>query len=211
MWLNQRRNSFFELSDQGRIGLELFFGRDLKKKLIAVVVPMTSMKTNLTQPEKSPLFRLALPSIVKTLQTDLDVYDVHVYAGFDATDPFWHDVAPADRMVGRIGVRFIECACTSMVCNTNCVARRAYGDGAEYILRSNDDTEFSTVDWGSKLAAALWGLNPPNVGVVGPVCRQGNTKILTHDFTHRTHLEIMNMDYYPSVFENWFCDDWSGS
>ena len=36
----------------------------------------------------------------------------------------------------------------------------------------------------------LRGYAPPNVGVVGPRCDEGNTKILTHDFVHRSHLEI---------------------
>jgi len=43
----------------------------------------------------------------------------------------------------------------------------------------------------------LASLDPPNVGAVGPLCRQGNTKILTHDFTHRTHMEIFGHLYYP--------------
>ena len=36
-----------------------------------------------------------------------------------------------------------------------------------------------------------------NVGAVGPACRQGNRRILTHDFTHKTHMEIFGGQYYP--------------
>ena len=29
--------------------------------------------------------------------------------------------------------------------------------------------------------------------------------------TSRAHLEIFNENYYPTVFSNWFLDDWIGS
>lgn len=45
------------------------------------------------------------------------------------------------------------------------------------------------------------------VGVVGPDCKMGNTHILTHDFTHRTHLDIFPM-YYPPSLSDWWMDDW---
>lgn len=45
-------------------------------------------------------------------------------------------------------------------------------------------------------------------GAVGPLCRQGNTKILTHDFTHRTHMEIFDGEYYPPQLTDWWMDDW---
>ena len=32
-------------------------------------------------------------------------------------------------------------------------------------------------------------------------------KILTHDFTHRTHMLIFE-HYYPPVFSDWWMDDW---
>lgn len=43
---------------------------------------------------------------------------------------------------------------------------------------------------------------------MGPHCQQGNTHILTHDFTHRTHLEIFNGTYYPPELTDWWLDDW---
>lgn len=45
-------------------------------------------------------------------------------------------------------------------------------------------------------------------GAVGPLCRQGNTKILTHDFTHRTHMEVFEGEYYPPQLTDWWMDDW---
>ena len=45
--------------------------------------------------------------------------------------------------------------------------------------------------WTTKLIGAVTAMGEP-YGVAGPlVCNQGgNVKILTHDFTHRTHMEI---------------------
>jgi hypothetical protein len=43
------------------------------------------------------------------------------------------------------------------------------------------------------MVAALEELKPARVGVVGPKCKEGNQKILTHDFTHRTHAAIFQV------------------
>ena len=85
--------------------------------------------------------------------------------------------------------------------------RAAYNDGAEYMVRINDDSEFVTSDWVSKAVANLASYDPPNVGMVGPNCREGNTAIMTHDMVHRTHLDIFE-HYYPDVFSAWWIDDW---
>jgi hypothetical protein len=89
----------------------------------------------------------------------------------------------------------------------NLAARRAFENGAEYIARVNDDTEFVSGRWTSLAVAELQGMSPANVGVVGPTFTQGNTGILTHDFVHRSHLEIFDT-YYPPQFDNWWVDDW---
>jgi hypothetical protein len=48
----------------------------------------------------------------------------------------------------------------------------------------------------------------PPYGVVGPLCNQGNTQILTHDFTHRTHMDIFGGLYYPEELSDWWMDNW---
>ena len=64
----------------------------------------------------------------------------------------------------------------------------AYNLNADFIYRVNDDSEFMT-KWATPLTEAVVAHGPP-YGVVGPlVCSQGgNVRILTHDFTHRTHM-----------------------
>ena len=101
-------------------------------------------------------------------------------------------------------------------------------DGADYFVRINDDTKFIdlapfvlqkqawlveergnalSLGWISNGVAALLRHSTPNVGVTGPHCPQGNGRILTHDMTHRTHLEIFEY-YYPHALDNYFVDDW---
>ena len=86
------------------------------------------------------------------------------------------------------------------------MARAAYELNAQYFYRVNDDTEFVS-HWPSIFVKALHTLSPP-VGVVGPTCNQGNQKILTHDFVHRIHMEIFEMNYYPPELVDWWMDDW---
>ena len=86
------------------------------------------------------------------------------------------------------------------------LARRALLPGADYLYRINDDTEFIT-PWVGLALGTLRGYSPANVGVVGPICREGNTAIITHDLVHRTHLEIFDY-YYPPILSDWWMDDW---
>ncbi|MDP1603027.1 MAG: hypothetical protein Q8M03_07150, partial [Legionella sp.] len=88
----------------------------------------------------------------------------------------------------------------------NYIALSAHADGADYFFRINDDTELKN-HFTSKFIATLLSFNPPNLGVVGPLCRQGNTAILTHDFVHSTHIDIFGY-YYPVQLTDWWLDDW---
>lgn len=96
---------------------------------------------------------------------------------------------------------------SSMINITNTLVHHAYQQGAEYIVRVNDDTEFISKGWLTNAVKVLQSYSPPNVGVVGPVCRQGNTDILTHDMVHRTHMQIFET-YWPPYFVNWYGDTW---
>lgn len=85
----------------------------------------------------------------------------------------------------------------------------AYKDNAEYFCRVNDDTEFVSSGWITAAVDVLQNkMIPPNLGVVGAACKEGNTKIFTHDFVHRTHLDVFDGEYYPQIFSNFYLDDW---
>jgi hypothetical protein len=84
----------------------------------------------------------------------------------------------------------------------------AYKEGADYAYRTNDDTAFPTVgDWTDRFIIDLRGRDIPNLGVVGPMCHVGPTWILTHDFTHKTHVAIFGYEY-PRSLPDWSSDDW---
>ena len=87
----------------------------------------------------------------------------------------------------------------------NEIARISYQLGADYFYRVNDDTEL-TAPWVDKFVDTLNGFGPP-YGVVGPNHSGGASYILTHDFVHRTHMEIFDT-YYPSELTDWWLDDW---
>jgi len=72
----------------------------------------------------------------------------------------------------------------------------------------NDDTVMVSKDWARSFTEALRG-NPvqPNLGVTGPV-DTNNDRILTHAFTHRTHVEVFGGAFFPKSFKNWWSDDW---
>ena len=122
--------------------------------------------------------------------------------GFNDDDAFWLERAESLKQHSPNFLHIIHAfmplpivvregrSVTSMINITNTLVQNAYSKGAEYIVRVNDDTEFVSKGWLTKAIQTLRSYNPPNVGVVGPLCRQGNTGILTHDMIHRMHMEI---------------------
>jgi len=83
----------------------------------------------------------------------------------------------------------------------------AYLDNVEYFYRINDDTVLETKQWTETFISKLKRYDPPNLGVVGPTHAGGNTEILTYDFVHRTHVDVLGF-YYPRLFTDWWGDDW---
>ena len=87
----------------------------------------------------------------------------------------------------------------------NYLTHLAYVDGADWLYRINDDTLFMS-PFASALVSALQSFGPP-FGAVGPLCRDGNIHILTHDFTSRLHHDIFGR-HYPPMLTDWWMDDW---
>lgn len=52
---------------------------------------------------------------------------------------------------------------------------------------------------------------PPPYGVIGPRSFNTDNRILTHDFVHRTHMEVFGGQYYPTELQDWWMDDWISS
>lgn len=177
------------------------------KTLIAICAA-THSKSNWRSLDDTTLKKLLIPSIERTISSsDRSKYDFHLYLAADHDDDFWlknkNNVKTPLWLTVHIG--FYEVATHKIPFNP--MMRAAYTDGAEYMVRINDDSEFITPNWVSKGVNKLASYDPPNVGMVGPNCREGNTKIMTHDMVHRTHLDIFE-NYYPEVFSAWWIDDW---
>tara|TARA_B110000090_G_scaffold7060_3_gene7369 strand:- start:28195 stop:32406 length:4212 start_codon:yes stop_codon:yes gene_type:complete len=177
------------------------------KPMIAICAA-THSKSNWRSLDDTALEKLLIPSIQRTISSaDRSQYDFRLYLAADHDDQFWlnnqKNVKTPDWLSVQIG--FYEVPEQKIPFNP--MMRAAYNDGAEYLVRINDDSEFVTSDWVSKTTAKLATYDPPNVGMVGPNCREGNTAIMTHDMVHRTHLDIFE-HYYPDVFSAWWVDDW---
>ena len=158
----------------------------------------------------SSLFTILLPSIERTNSpSDFAQLRVEVVVAYNHDDIFWDDASNRKEVVQKslIAVNFVSIERTSKRVPFNEVTQVAYEYGADYIVRVNDDTEFVTPGWIRLGISALQQMEPPNIGVAGPVCNEGNVDILTHDMVHSTHLRIFH-DYYPNQFNNWWVDDW---
>ena len=166
-----------------------------------------------------PFFKSLLVSFCQTATTG---YSYHFYVAHDHTDVFFSDSKAHalfedtfDSVVKRwcsstlnVTLHMVECSHAGHPAwAQNDAMMTAYMDNIAYYYRVNDDTIMETTDWTEKLIDQLQRYNPPNVGVAGPWCKDGNTAILTHDFVHRTHVDIYGF-YYPRIFTDWFADDW---
>ncbi len=170
-------------------------------------------------PTELPFFRRLLLSFCHTCSRG---YQYHFYIAHDHNDPFFH-YNSSHALFTDYYFDFVERNCPSYVNVSlhlhecahagnpawaqNDAMMAAYMDDIAYYYRVNDDTIFETTSWTEHLIETLLRYDPPNVGVVGPWFRDGNIAILTHDFVHRSHVDIFGF-YYPRVFTDWFADDW---
>lgn len=198
------------------------------KPLIAYMMGVTSRSEHATGHtatfesvmQNQAVMQYALPSFVNTAS---DGFQYLVVLGYDQGDKFydnelnwllledWFETNAARPLM----LRNIKCKLKGVRVNNpmqkpgpvfNEVARVAYNMGAEYFYRVNDDTELIS-PWAREFVETLTSFGPP-FGVVGPQHVGGNLNILTHDFVHRTHMDIFNQNYYPKQLTDWWLDDW---
>ena len=196
---------------------QLSHGRSADVPFVAIV---SCIKSSGYRPSDG-LKNYLIPSIHQTLTEDeRTTYRVELILGYDEGDPYWqhrHNQLEAET-IGNSGtahpipVSFVsipkERHQNENRIPFNELCQAAYDCGATYIVRINDDSEFKTSGWITLAIRTLLSYAPPNVGVVGPTCHQGNTEILTHDMVHApTHYQIFDT-YYPPIFDNYYIDDW---
>ena len=144
-----------------------------------------------------------------------------MFIGYDAGDPFYDTAAGQAALVAwferhvrnplqdrAIHIDLVPVRVANPVKKPgpvfNAVAQRARSADADFFYRINDDTMMLT-PWTAAFTCVLCSLGPP-YGVVGPVETE-HDDFLTHDFVHRTHVEIFG-DYYPPSLSDWWMDNW---
>jgi len=172
------------------------------------------------------LFMRLMPTIINTYDCDIDYVLVF---GFDKGDRFY-DTANGQMeietwLTEKIAIPFAEAGVRIKfmyveVANGlqkpgpvfNSMLQQAYKGGADYYYRLNDDSELqhhgmlgTGFSWPKVFMGALHEWGPP-YGVIGP--HGGLPRILTHDFVHRTHMDIFEGAYYPTKLVDWWMDDW---
>lgn len=178
----------------------------LTKPRVVILSSTRSHQTDKTV-ATTKLFTKLLKSLGSTVtREERAAFDVQIWIAVDDTDKFWNaHLSEITKSVGEMPLSFAVYRDAGHRIPFNEIAVL---DVADYYVRVNDDSEFKTAGWISAAIRRLQQFDPPNLGVVGPKCLEGNAAILTHDFVHQTHLQIFDFHYYPSVFANWYLDDW---
>lgn len=200
----------FGTGDTGKVFVEL----TVQRKQMVMVVACTKSVEEWIQGDELPIdIEEFLTTVVQTVTPqELQDYDVQVLLAFDDGDAFWEKKYMrelAQQKFPSIPVNFLSIKkggqqTSRIPFNEACQA--AYEYGADYIVRVNDDTKFKSSGWVAMGIKALLDFPVPNLGVVGPL-DLALPRLLTHDMTHRTHLDIFDR-YYPVEFDNWWIDDW---
>jgi hypothetical protein len=195
----------------------------LSDRTFVAIVACTKSWPKWKHTNESTIYRSFLPSIAKTISADeWAKYRIEVVLGFDTGDSFWEkqenraltgwessvEGSDSKPSIALNWLSFQQTQDSRIPFNQLC--RATYDYGADYIVRVNDDTIFSSEGWLTNAIHVLAKFDPPNVGVVGPTSQGDKSTIMTHDMVSRIHLEIFDT-YYPTQFKNYYVDDWISS
>ena len=213
IYLNQRsQGAFFFWPSIRRLGAKPIVNTD-----IAIGMGITSARARSV--EDMPFFKFLLPSFCMTASVG---YVYFFYLTYDFNDKFfsndtllkfWKErftnvTLTLCHHLGNIEVDIHECKYSGRPSwAQNDAMMRAYKDGRDFFYRINDDIIMTSSNWTNVFINELRKMVPPLVGVVGPNHHGGRTNILTHDFVHRTHIDIFGF-YYPRAFRTWHADEW---
>lgn len=184
---------------------------------ICVLVPVCSKGLQWNSINETFFVNMFLHSLYKTAEFKNHSYEI--FMGYDVGDAFFdsdktieaiksyiHDI----NELHSVNVKFQPVAVDNPQKKPgpvmNNISVTAWKDGCDYLYRINDDTELIT-PWATEFINALNRFSPPRYGVVGPTCHEGNTGILTHDFVHKTHIDVFGY-HYPQELTDWWLDDW---
>lgn len=184
-----------------------------KKPKVCILIPVTSRKMNWNRLEDSFVYSMPLSSLSKTCEPHK--FEYTIFIGYDVGDTFFDNLTTLDALNhwSEDNLPFAVLRTRSFLNELskpgpmmNFLSHEAYVDKCDFMYRINDDTEMLT-PWTTAFINALQDFSPPLRGVVGPTCNEGNNAILTHDFVHRSHLDIFPT-HYPPELTDWWLDDW---
>jgi len=201
--------------------------RNVDKKNNATVVAIGMGITSKGIPDKSEynivtnyeLFNTFLPSFCATTSVS---FEYAFYLAYDQSDSafsrpsflqafqstFRNQIKAQCALGFKASIHMVQCRHAGKPAwAQNDAMMEAYLDNVDYHFRINDDTVLQTKNWTEKFISTLLKYDPPNLGVVGPTHSGGNMAILTYDFVHRTHVDVLGY-YYPRLFTDWWGDDW---
>ena len=166
-----------------------------------------------------PFFLRLLPSFCKTASVN---YSYTYFIGYDFNDKILSTIPGRKMFISSfdeltksrckgdfvVGLRFVECSHAGQPARAqNDALMAAYRANMDYLYMVNDDTRMITPKWTELLINQLAQFHPPNVGLVGPMYKEGNIVDLTYNFVHRTHVDIFKC-FYPHMFTDWYADQW---
>jgi len=102
--------------------------------------------------EKTPVMSFLVDSIAETTKNSQAHYNITVLLGVDSTDLFWKRQLRAfeNKSMNKYGLTVRVNSYASQgngILPFNSLMRDAFNDGAQYMVRVNDDTQFKTSGW----------------------------------------------------------------
>ena len=167
-----------------------------------------------------PFFSIFLPSFCRTISPG---FRYKLFVAYDYNDPYMKDPAVVEKFKESftiytkrnciragtvIELQTVPCSYAGKPAwAQNDALMKAYQENFAYYFMVNDDTEISGQGWTEALVNGLAKRSPPNFGLVGPRHIGDNQAILTHNFAHKTHIDLFTF-FYPRVFDTWYADEW---
>lgn len=182
---------------------------------IAILIPICSRGYKYKNIDEIPLFNFSIPSILKTVDNSRSLT---FYIAHDNDDAFYID--NRDHLYSKL-LKLNICFKLITIFGCQHAPAWAWNKMADYAKYNNHDYYFQIGDdiimqgsgWDTRFINALKNNN--NIGVVGP-CNiinyhqrvdNGRDYVIENAFVHKTHLEIFDTFFHPSI-KNWYCDDW---
>lgn len=212
----QNKNKTFSFTFQyERLTQRKISFRNISNNNTVAVCTLARSKSKWNTLQDSDLYRFFLKGVHQSTILTSESFKITLHVGINSDDYFFvNRIEETVHIVANeFGMKIIFHKFNITEANAlpmNLLMQSAADTGAEYLVRLNDDTEIITKNWIKLAVHQLQSFSPPNIGVVGPVCHEGNTAILTHDMVHRKHLDIFK-NYYPQILKNWYIDDWISS